>query len=1297
MKPATRKKLATILGVLVLLGIMVTLLLPRLIDPNQYDRRIVSELEGALGGRVSIGHITWGILKGIWLEVDGFEITGASAFPMDFRLSRIRASVSLFPLLKKKIVLSHLGLESPDVRLRLQPGPQKPTQERKPLPSGTKPAGIALPVEIEQLLVTKGKLRLEDSLTLPGKQLMREFGDIEIMATNLVPGQEMHFDISMKEKDVPGLGDLKAQGAFVGLTNSLTLQNPRLTVHAMLPSLHVDALKPYLGNAPWVQRLSGSLSLVINFEGDLESHNSAEGSIDISQVAFSDPSLWESALPGGETKMTYRASLQGDSLTVEDLEVKLGKLSLRARAGVLGLKERPVIKNAVFSADLLLRDLIPLVPWKLLGDSAAFLHPLFEGGGKVEIEQARFPPIDLTEPPATLEVLLPGIDLTSRISGVSLELSPGIPKITNIDARVHLQQGVASVQVLGAQFTTVNLPGISGKVTKLLGKPRVEAAVKGPLRVNKDPVEELGAFFLRCGLEEANGSADLNATVVVEISQPENVQVRGNIELRDVQAKTSLSPARLEGLHADLVITPDMANVTNLSTAVTVPAGASEPGGRFELQLEGRVDAWSRQPAITLQRIRTSPVALPVVASLVPWEKLGESAEPVKQTLLHGGSVTIEDVALPKIEVFNPPKSFTQLLRRTWAAAHFADLTVQPYSTLPGFEDVEGSIKLENGVLALTGARGRMGPLSLPDLTIRVTHMDEHPRVAVQAKGPVHLAATRDVEVEKLLKEYGLKSLAVSADIDMRADFDQAHPDDWSIGGSLTLADVRAETSPEAVVMDHLRGRVTVNRRKAMEITAEDITAQVNEAPVRLSGNLKGVGTPALLIDAKAYAKHLDLAHLREFFPVLKTLGLAGKLDMDLQVHLPYSATAKTRLNGMLATENVAFQIPAYHTTVKDVNTLFRLTGDTINIQRMQMLVNDQALAVAGQWAHPLDPKIRLVVTSPELNLDRLLPEQDPAKNASESSRKQETGSEKQTRKTELPPIARKMTAQLQVKADQGQYRGLRFQNLKFDALYDHGLIKPYDLDFGSEGGHLAAKGSVDLRDPQHAAFAVSPNIRSVKLETLASALGVHDFSVSGPISLSGQLQGKKGSSKDFLASLHGNLEIQIGPGKLARIGRGGEMLAKILSLISIRGILTGALFQNFASQGLPYQWINAQATLDNGNMDLTTFQFESNVMNVDAQGRINLLEEQMDMRVSLKPLGMVSTVMGIVPLIGKVAAGLTEIHFNLSGSLDDPRIFIIPGQGIAESIENEAKGVGSALKGAADLFGRDKDKGNKK
>jgi uncharacterized protein YhdP len=170
-----------------------------------------------------------------------------------------------------------------------------------------------------------------------------------------------------------------------------------------------------------------------------------------------------------------------------------------------------------------------------------------------------------------------------------------------------------------------------------------------------------------------------------------------------------------------------------------------------------------------------------------------------------------------------------------------------------------------------------------------------------------------------------------------------------------------------------------------------------------------------------------------------------------------------------------------------------------------------------------------------------------------------------------------------------------------------------------------------------------------------------------------------------------------MGPGNLARIGRGGELVARMLSLTSVRGLLTGSVLENFAEKGLLYRRITAQVDLKNGNMDVTNFKFESNAMNIDAKGRINLLEEHMDVGARLKPLGAVSTVAGAVPVVGKVAASLTEIYFNVSGPWENPRVSIIPGQGIADSIQDQAKGVGSVFKGAADLLGREESKWIKK
>jgi len=83
----------------------------------------------------------------------------------------------------KKLVLNHVRIESPDVQWRLHP-PLQQTPGTKDPSAGAQHRGIALPIEIEDLLVTKGSIRMEESLTLPGKEMKRAFLNIELKASS---------------------------------------------------------------------------------------------------------------------------------------------------------------------------------------------------------------------------------------------------------------------------------------------------------------------------------------------------------------------------------------------------------------------------------------------------------------------------------------------------------------------------------------------------------------------------------------------------------------------------------------------------------------------------------------------------------------------------------------------------------------------------------------------------------------------------------------------------------------------------------------------------------------------------------------------------------------------------------------------------------------------------------------------------------------------------------------------------------------------------------------------------------
>jgi uncharacterized protein involved in outer membrane biogenesis len=1016
MKTRTWKKLGIILGILALVLIIIGIVTPMFLDLNRYHGFIVSEVEKAVGGKVKLGRISWGLTHRLWLEVDGFSIIDASAFPGDVKLTRIYASVSIPRLLTKKVALKNLRLESSEVKFRLQPA----AKDTGPPAGGIKSDGVHLPVEIEiqQLAVAIKRLELDDALSLPGHTRVHVFSDVDLAATNIAPAKVMTFNLALRDKTPSGLGALKAQGTFSGLTKTLSIENPDLKLKAVLKTLHVAAIKPYLKNSQLKNQLDGNISLDINYEGDLGKNLRAQGVIDLSGIAYTNPSLWDAAIPGRKTTLTYQVKLNPDILTAEKLALKLGNLSLVARAEVHSRGNNSVIKNVEFSSDLPLVDLIPLVPWKQLGDHAAVIRSALEGGGKIVIDQAVLPEIDFAKPPTSVQALLPGLDITAHVSGISVQPSPMMPRIK----------------------------GITGR------------------------------------------------------------------------------------------------------------------------------------------------------------------------------------------------------------------------------------LKLEKSVVKATDMQATIGPLSLPAISIHVANIAEHPKVALRAKGPLKLAATADEQVEKLLLNYGLKTLTLAAEIDVSADFDQRRPEDWTANGSFELKGLHAQSHPAAVAVDDLKGQVKFSRKKTMNITAQDISARINQAPVRLSGQILGIGSPQMLVSVRAYTRKLDLSHLAELLPTLKTMKLGGMLDMDLDVHLPFSAPAKSRLKGTVTTRNVGFQLASSNLTVAKGNLDITLAGNSANIKSMTMQVNDQKVTLSGQISNPVEPKVKMLVTTPDLNLDRLLPPDKAAKPSStpsdQSTKKPAT--DRKAGKAELPPVARKLTADLKVQAGRGQYRGLHFEKLKLDLLYKQGVIESYDLNFGIDKGHIAAKGSADLRDLDRIRFTVDPNISALPLETVTSALGIDNLPPNGPLTLKGQLRGITGSTKEILGGLNGKLDASLGPGNLNKVGKAGDFIAKLSSMAHISSLFSGRLFKDFSDRGIPFETITAQTSFGKGTLNLNKLHFGSDAMTVDGQGKIDLINRNLNVEALLVPLATVDKTLHYVPIVGKALEDVTKIQIDVEGPLEDPKIHTAEAREIGKGIKTE-------------------------
>jgi uncharacterized protein YhdP len=350
----------------------------------------------------------------------------------------------------------------------------------------------------------------------------------------------------------------------------------------------------------------------------------------------------------------------------------------------------------------------------------------------------------------------------------------------------------------------------------------------------------------------------------------------------------------------------------------------------------------------------------------------------------------------------------------------------------------------------------------------------------------------------------------------------------------------------------------------------------------------------------------------------------------------------------------------------------------------MTLRVNDQKLSVAGRLTDFQQPTAQLQVKSPNLNLDRLLP---PAKDDQRASKttptppgkqgdrpKADEPAEKKGDKAELPPLLRDLTAQLQAEATRGQYRRQNFQDLKFTAQYDRGVLKSHEFDIRIAGGRIQTKGSADLRNLKRIAFAVQPAITAVHLESIAPLLGVDKLSVHGPFSLTGQLQGRTGSKPQLLGSLRGDLKAAAGPGRMYKLDPAGEALFQLLSFVNLKGIFTGNIIDDSVGKGIPYDSFNVGASFQEGNMSVTELLLVTPALEMDGRGRVDLVQQQLNMMAHVKTLGTVDSVLGLVPVLGKAAVSLTEIYLNVEGPLEKPKISVRPAKKLDQVGKDEAQ-----------------------
>ncbi|MBQ5018812.1 outer membrane assembly protein AsmA [Klebsiella pneumoniae] len=290
-----------------------------------------------------------------------------------------------------------------------------------------------------------------------------------------------------------------------------------------------------------------------------------------------------------------------------------------------------------------------------------------------------------------------------------------------------------------------------------------------------------------------------------------------------------------------------------------------------------------------------------------------------------------------------------------------------------------------------------------------------------------------------------------------------------------------------------------------------------------------------------------------------------------------------------------------------------KLSFNNLNLTANGSNIAGNASVVLGE-----QPDWELNLQASTLNLDSLLSHASPS---TENGINQQGQS--QTRQLR-PVIAdndiqqdynalRGFNARMTLTADQLQWRGMHFTQVKSDISNQQGLLTINQMQGSLDGGRLSLPGSLDARgDTPQASF--QPKLENVEISSILKAFN-YSLNLTGKLSLNGDFSGEKIDADDFRRSWQGQAQIQMTDTRTE-----GLNFQQLVQQAVERS--TNVQAQENYDNATRLDSVSTALALDNGLVTLRRMQGQSELMALTGQGELNLLKEDCDMRFNVRVLG---------------------------------------------------------------------------
>jgi hypothetical protein len=487
------------------------------------------------------------------------------------------------------------------------------------------------------------------------------------------------------------------------------------------------------------------------------------------------------------------------------------------------------------------------------------------------------------------------------------------------------------------------------------------------------------------------------------------------------------------------------------------------------------------------------------------------------------------------------------------------------------------------------------------------------------------------------------------------------------IAGVLDLQDVavrRHGLHKQAGTPTALEFSARLSPTRVLEVQRLDLIVPPARVTARGSGRLIGQPSFAGTVRLKPTVV--------ENLPAGMTLGPVTAGTLSALVHIKGDNTnwAAWSLDGWMKLEDGSASLSRVKYPLKGLAVHLTFNDDTVIIPRVWFSAGDSTVRATGsirRWRQA--PRMTFEVKSPNLNLDFLSPK---------------APSEEQQTVGEPSSWLRAISVTASMHIEKARYKELQFGNVTGRLLATDGLLRLDGLTAETEQGRLTAQ--VTGRLPE----GLPPTIEGFLKVTgvpVAAALGTfgRENRMTGWLSVDGGIRAEEAGTQ-IHASLTTLTDIRV----VIEDGRITEspMISKMLKLVNLPALVGKEV--DLDREGIPFHRLSGLFAVDQGLFKVKELYLEGPVLKISGAGTYDAVADILELAMAMNPLQSYSTLLGNIPLIGRLLSGkregLAATMYEVRGPLQDPDVRILPAESIGGGVSGFARFAYDILVNAARL-----------